>query len=210
MPIIRPGRGWSGAAWITAALVLVTVAASWTRDPASAPAAGRTALRLFTPFAADGGLRPGIVSRRRSGGGCHSGSFVAENSSAHRCFAGNLILDPCYRAPSHSTRARVVFCVDSPWDRSAIRLGVSGRLRTSPRKARGGPPWAVQLVTGRRCVYASGATTVVRGSRLNYFCIGGRYLFGSPDRRRPLWRIREARNRFGAGMRMVAVKLAWR
>jgi hypothetical protein len=210
MQTSRPDRARTSAAAIAGMLVVVGLLLSpWTSDPAPA-AAARTALRLFTPFAADGGLRPGIVAHRRSGGGCHSGSFVSDSPTAHRCFSGNLILDPCYREPHHSTRARVVFCVDSPWDRSAIRLGVSGRLRTSPRKARGGPPWALQLITDRRCVYASGATTVVRGSRLNYFCIGGRYLFGSPDRRRPLWRIREARDRFGAGMRMAGIKVAWR
>jgi hypothetical protein len=86
--------------------------------------------------------------------------------------------------------------------------GVADELfwRGSP----GGPPWAVELANGSRCVFASGASTVVDGRRLNSFCGRNRYLFGSPDTSRSVWRIRMSRDPNGAGMRKAAIRRSWR
>ena len=55
----------------------------------------------------------------------------------------------------------------------------------------------------------------MRGYRLNYACgrfgfASARYLFGSPDKSRRQWRIRQARTPTGRGMRKVAIRVAWR
>jgi hypothetical protein len=71
-------------------------------------------------------------------------------------------------------------------------------------------PWALQLASGARCVWVSGATNRVGSFRLNYFRNQGRYLFGSPDRSRATWRIRQARDFNGRAMRKVAIEVAWR
>ena len=46
---------------------------------------------------------------------------------------------------------------------------------------------------GRRCLFAQGATGVVRGRRLNYDCGGGWWLLGEPNRQRRVWTILTAK-----------------
>jgi hypothetical protein len=179
----------------------------------AAPAAARaaTVVVAYSPFAPTGALAAGLHAAPRFGGTCSTGSFVVSNPAVFRCFAGDTIYDPCYldAAASNAQRA-VVDCVDSPWATNVVRL----RLAAAPDPAfgapAGGPPWALRLASGRRCVFAAGATSVVDGRRLNYVCDSGRVLFGSPDVTTPTWRIRQARTAGGAGMRKVAVAAAWR
>jgi hypothetical protein len=122
----------------------------------------------------------------------------------YRCLKRNLIHDPCYW-DLYSTRERVV-CVAAPWKRKVVVLRSSspGDEYTSKRR-----PWALILTSGRRCRFVTGATTVVHGRRLNYFCTGKRYLFGYPDRRPRFWKVRQARDPQGAGMKKVRVRRAW-
>jgi hypothetical protein len=92
----------------------------------------------------------------------------------------------------------------------AVRL----RLTGPPNPALGGPatapPRALQLASGRRCVFAAGASTAVDGRRLSYICDRDRVRFGSPDSSAPTWRVRRARTAGGAAMRTVAIPVAWR
>jgi hypothetical protein len=52
-------------------------------------------------------------------------------------------------------------------------------------------PWNLELTSGRHCSFATGATTIVDGKRLNYGCNGhgNGVLWGYPDRRSQPWTI---------------------
>ncbi len=50
-------------------------------------------------------------------------------------------------------------------------------------------PTTLILVGGTTCGFATGATGVVGGMRINYGCSDGRWLLGEVDRSSPRWRI---------------------
>lgn len=172
---------------LLAIALLVVIGAS------SAPAAARitTQATIFRPF--NGSGAPSIRVQSRSGY-CFTGSVAANRSDAWRCFIGNLIYDPCFSS------ARVPGVVICP-NRQVIG-GIRIRLtRSLPRRfanrrppSLANQPWNIQLADGRHCVYSSGATNVIQGVRLNYFCPAGtRYgLWGVPNRRVQPWTIRSA------------------
>jgi hypothetical protein len=176
--------------------------------PASAQAA--TLRERYTPFTATGAAKPSLRVTPHFGGNCNSASFIVRGD-VFRCFDGNFIRDPCYHdaATSAQTQRDVVLCVSSPWSRSAVRLRADTLDHSGALKV-GAPPWALELASGVRCVFAEGATNVVGGRRLNYVCTHGRFGFGVPDTSQPTWRIRLARDFNGRGLRKVAIGVAWR
>lgn len=160
-------------------------------------------------FTEAGSLAPQFSAVDEDFGDCPSESFVNGRSDAWRCFVGDHILDPCFETPEAED---VVACVESPWTKRALLVEAELDYNDRYLDARPGS-WALELTNGKRCVFVSGASTVVAGRRLNYFCGKrgrGPYLFGSPDRSKPLWRIRMAKSSTGRGMRRVAVRIAWR
>lgn len=164
----------------------------------------------YSPFAPDGSLRSGLNVVAREGECFFTSLKVA---SAYRCVTGNLLRDPCYADPRVDPAAGspVVVCVGSPWDRTVVRIALSDDLpRPEPSPLSAPPIWAIELESGARCVFISGATNVVRGFRLNYGCTNGGVLFGSPRTATSTWRIRYARNGDGRGMKLVAIRRAWR
>lgn len=50
-------------------------------------------------------------------------------------------------------------------------------------------PWAFELADGEQCSLATGATAVFAGMRINYFCSGGGFILGDPDRTLPVWAV---------------------
>ena len=189
--------------------ILCVIAVLAAVAPCTAHAA--TAVVTYTPFAPTGALATGLTATPRAGGACATGSFVVSSPTVFRCVVGDSIADPCYLdAAASAAGPPVVVCVPAPWATGVVRL----RLVSPPVAAlglpAGGPPWALRLASGRRCVRTTGATSVVRGRRMNYVCDGHRVLFGRPDVSRPTWRIRQARTAGGAAMRTVSVAAAWR
>ena len=71
-------------------------------------------------------------------------------------------------------------------------------------------PWALELAGGARCLFGTGASNIVGGHRLNYVCSHQLFLFGSPRRSSPTWRIRASRSIDGRRMHLVAIRRAWR
>jgi hypothetical protein len=176
----------------------------------AAPANARTVESRYTPFAPGGSLRDGLQAQPAFGGACSTGSFVVGAANVYRCVVASLVHDPCYLDALASNPVRaVVVCVETPWSQNVVRLRVRAPLDGRYGAPPDGPPWALRLESGRRCVFVSGATTVVDGRRLNYAC-GERYLFGSPDRSEPTWRIRQAVTPGGIGVRKVSIATAWR
>ena len=175
---------------LVAAAAIATITAI---TPAQSPAAGRitTKATVFRAFTPDGAPAIPVRSRR---GYCYTGSLTVNRRDAWRCFVGNFIYDPCF---SSANAPGVVICPN---------VQVSGGIRIRLTKAiprrfadRGAPslrnqPWNIQLSNGRHCAFSSGASNVVHGVRLNYFCGSGVNfgLWGFPDRRTQPWTIRSA------------------
>jgi hypothetical protein len=193
------------------ALVAATVAALSCVAPASA--AAPTERLIYSPFATDGSLLQRLKVTTHTGGTCATGSYVVARAGTYRCFDGNIIRDPCFSDARASTAAGepVVACVAAPWSRAVVSLHLADQPQSAFGARPGGPPWALQLASGARCVFGEGATSVAHGLRLNYFCGAKKlYLFGSPRTSRPTWRIHMAHNLKGRGWRLVAIARAWR
>src|SRR5262245_55690728 len=171
--------------------VLVAVVVVTTSVLAAAPGSGESTLAVrsavatkapaptrvlrTSPVDAAGALRPGYRVVHRARGSCFTTSTV--HGRAFRCFRGNLIQDPCWRQPG-----RRVACLLRPWSTRVTVLRLTSTLpRTQP--GRGGRLWGLRVAggVGRRCLFAQGATGVVRGHRLSYDCGGGWWLLGEPN-----------------------------
>ena len=50
-----------------------------------------------------------------------------------------------------------------------------------------GQPWGLRLANGETCAFATGATDVAQGMRMNYECKGNDFVVGFPDRSKSLW-----------------------
>ncbi|HEY1778221.1 MAG TPA: hypothetical protein VGG41_18840 [Solirubrobacteraceae bacterium] len=142
-------------------------------------------LPVFTP---QGTLSARFHVGSRARGYCWTSSLAADAADAYRCMAGNAINDPCFAASAH---ARTVACFIDPWHAVTL-LTLSRPLPRHGPPVRDALPWAIETSNGHRCVFLTGATAPMGGERINYGCVGGSYLIGSPDRRAPLWTIRSA------------------
>jgi hypothetical protein len=92
-------------------------------------------------------------------------------------------------------RPRVV-CLARPWGRHVWTIDLQAPLDP----AGGGPatvPWGVRLAGGQRCLLLQGASDVIDGQRVNYYCSGTLSLLGRPDRHQSRWRIRAVHYRGG-------------
>jgi len=147
------------------------------------------------------------VSRQFKHAQCNFGSEAT--GDAYRCFAGNFVLDPCWVTNVKSS----VDCATSPWSRKVARLHVTkGYDNTGFDQRHPFDPWAVKLVTGKRCVWLQGATGAVHGKRISYSCGGRNYLIGNVHKHPQPWRIQTARStgggHFTAGP-WVKIARAW-
>lgn len=168
-------------------LAILAVMASIVAAPATASAHSRTTVTVFHAFTPDG--TPTVNTRQKSGY-CFSGALTVDRNDAWRCFIGNYIYDPCFSSPQ---AGGVVICPNAQ-----VTGGVTINLtRGLPRKyadhrspSPNAQPWNIQLTNGHHCIFASGATSVVDGKRLNYGCFGLNYaLWGFPRRRTQPWTI---------------------
>jgi hypothetical protein len=188
----------------TAVLALAMVPAlAGTAATAAAPATQRS---VYTPFAADGSLRAGLRAVDPDGE-CFTSSLLVGRAGAFRCITGNRLRDPCFLGPDPSSAA--VICADDPWRQTVVRIRLAAQP-TADAPAGQAPPWALELAGGAQCVLVGGATNVVHGYRLNYYCFHHRFLWGSPRTSSPTWRIRESRSADGRRMQLVEIRRAWR
>ena len=153
------------------------------RLPAPAPAP--TAVRIFNPVNANGGLA--VTATQRTSGSCFTSSIVAARSDAWRCNAGNNLLDPCFTVDQQH-----VFCPSpGPWANSGALVSVPSLPTGQANKDTGtsGQPWAIQLKDGSQCTEISGATNVIDGQRLGYGCSNQLGLYGNVQRSGTVWMI---------------------
>lgn len=183
----RPLRRWFARRWLAPAIGLVAVAGAGGAVAAVLLRTEHTTrLAVFTP---QGELSPRFHVGARARGYCWELSIAANTRGAYRCFAGNLIEDPCFASSPH---ARAVYCFFNPWSRVTV-LRLTRPLPKAPPLQGPVLPWAIVTASGLRCVFMTGATALVGGQRINYGCTNGSYLIGSPETRSPLWTIRSVR-----------------
>jgi hypothetical protein len=158
------------------------------------PAATKTRVVHVSPLTRSGHVRHGLRIVATKPGICLPSSEAVPG--AYRCFSdSNAVLDPCWRTGAHT-----VFCLPAPWARTVTRMHVRGRLGR-PSTGASALPWGLRLRGGARCLLVQGASSVLRGRRINYGCSRTSFLAGQPDRHHRFWRIRRAR--LTAGGRFV-------
>jgi len=185
-----------------------------------ADASTSDAVTVFRAFTATG--KP-ILPTKSVSGYCWTGSLAAPRNDAWRCFVGNGIYDPCF---SSTAAPGVVLCPNYELTSDIqIRLTRPLPLKQADHGTASvhGHPWLIELETftvpnggSPRCEISTGATNVIDGTRLNYFCTGGGAfatmgLWGFPKRQQGTWVIVmapfEAKTIKGA--RLVAVRHMW-
>jgi hypothetical protein len=183
------------------AAILVALGAAATEADAA------TELKRYRAWDTNGDPRVGASTE--SAGDCYIESSKSSRADAWRCIAqGSMLFDPCFENPLFE---REVLCVQTPWAREGVV--VRTRLDESRHGTRpGGRPWALVLANGKRCAFLSGGTSVGPGGhRLNYACgrsPGGGFLYGIPNRQRPTWTIRFAKNLDPGRYRRVKIRVA--
>jgi hypothetical protein len=177
-----------------------------------------TVTSTYTPFGADGWLAPGITIDEVVTGSCGDDGGWRSNVAdrAFRCSTdtnvkgGGNLFDPCYPEARRDDGTATVLCPRSPSFLAILRIEVPVLADTDLTETQR-LPWALMISGGRTCVLSSGATSSVRGKRINYICSGRglRMLVGAPRRGTATWTIPVVRNAKGAGYRWVKIRRAW-
>jgi hypothetical protein len=193
-------------------LLIASVVALWTTrlTGAGEAAAVRTRATLFEPFT-EAGL-PASSPRKTIRGSCWTGSLASSRADAWRCMSGNEIVDPCFS--SNEARGFVLCSASGPWARGLLEIKLTKKLPTSyankTKPSTVGLPWALETTSGWRCELATGATDVLHGKRLNYFCDGTeRGLWGAPARGTQPWHIYAALPTAKSLSSQVKIRSAW-
>jgi len=170
----------------------------------------RTQATVFEPFTAAG--VPVSRPLKTVTGSCWTGSLASARADAWRCMSGNEIIDPCFG--STQARAIVLCSANGPWDRGLLEIKLTKKLPTryanKGKPSTAARPWALQTSAGWKCELATGATDVIAGMRLNYFCEGTkRGLWGSPARGSQPWHIYAALPSARTLSKQVNIRYAW-
>jgi hypothetical protein len=153
--------------------------------------ASKTSVIVFSPWSAST-LRDGFTITQKASGSCWTHSLVSGRGDAWRCFEGSDILDPCFAG---APQALIVACAQSPFSHRLVLLSLKKPLSdsqnaTTRRLEPKGEPWGLRLTNGDTCVFATGATDVVAGERMNYACARDGWIIGAPDRSTAVWTAR--------------------
>jgi hypothetical protein len=148
----------------------------------------KTSVVLFTPWES-GQIRHGYSVASKAKGSCWTNALTTNRPDAWRCMIGNDIYDPCFAGAAHAT---VVACADDPFSKRVVLLNLTkplanGDTAMSQMLQPKGEPWGLRLTNGETCSFATGATDVVQGMRMNYECKGNDFIAGLADRSKPLW-----------------------
>lgn len=172
-----------------------------------------TKIVRFVPDASVGGDRSGK---------CWTGSIASPRPDAWRCMIGNGIFDPCFQSPN----GKFVVCDPNPArGEPGFRLNLTEPLpgpdvqgRSSDLEAGGG--WLIELADGTLCRPSTGASGMVDGKAMRYYCENGKKgeyvsLLDELDSSKPLWTAEKATTVQGPkGPKLIkseriAVKTVW-
>jgi hypothetical protein len=149
----------------------------------------QTSILIFSPWSS-GGLQNGFSVAKKAKGYCWTQSLTRDRPDAWRCFIGNDIYDPCFAGQRRPTVG--VACAEDPFSKRVVLLTLTKPLPhnvnpTTRWLQPKGEPWGLRLANGDTCFFATGATDVAAGMRMNYECNGNGWIVGFPDRTKPLW-----------------------
>jgi hypothetical protein len=186
--------------------VLAILLVAWLALAASAGARS-TAVTRYEPFDELGDVDPSLHLSSRYGN-CWVGSLVSTRADAWRCISGHVIHDPCFSSEDMD----FVVCPTDPWKNRAIRLYLDEALPESygNEPGHGATAWALELFNSRKCYFSSGASDVIGGQRVNYFCSSNYALVGFANKRARVWRIPMVHYPEKGRLRSVAIRTAWR
>jgi hypothetical protein len=169
-------------------LVGVAVALTVPAVGSVAMAATGTSARIYRAFTSSGAPAIRVVNTVR--GRCFSGSSQANRNDAWRCISRNLIYDPCF---SSSKAKGVVLCPEAAWKSSGRKIILTSGLPTKFGNRRapttGGRPWAMQTVSGLRCVSEGMGPFISPKVFGDYACTNGKWLWNQPNRKARPWTI---------------------
>jgi hypothetical protein len=187
--------------------LLAAIALAGTQVAGGAQAKGHTTATVYEAFSYHGVVEPHVTSAT---GTCFTSSDVTRRDDAWRCLVGNALYDPCF---SSQLAFGIVVC-PVPWQDSGTEIHLSKPLpasgsHTIPSLSL--QPWAVETAAGAFCVLSSGASSVVHGKRLNYFCgkNAKQGLWGFPSRKKQPWTILLAPPNAKVLKHRIAVVRAW-
>lgn len=154
---------------------------------AVAATAPKTTAVVYNPWSSTD-LKHGFTVVARVKGSCWTNALTTDRPDAWRCMVGNDIYDPCFAGSSHS----VVACAGDPFNKRVLLVTLTkplphGSDPTTRWLQPKGEPWGVQLTNGEKCSFATGATDVAQGMRMNYECKGNDFIVGFPNRSEPVW-----------------------
>lgn len=143
---------------------------------------------IYRPWTASG-LRSGLTVAQMIKGKCWTNSISTDRPDAFRCMAGNDIWDPCFAG---APKGGEVACVENPFSSKVVVMKLTAALpKSSGPYAKmlepNAQPWALELASGGRCYFATGATGAVNGERMNYECKGNDWIVGFPKRSPGVW-----------------------
>jgi hypothetical protein len=128
-----------------------------------------------TPFSPSG------IRGTAGQGTCWTTSLAAPRTNAWRCSAGNTIYDPCFSTPLQSS---YVICDANPakGQTSGLKVMLTQPLpsATLPSSSEN-QAWLLRLSNGAICSFATGATFLVHGVRVDYGCSDGSVVIGMPQ-----------------------------
>jgi hypothetical protein len=169
---VRNSMRVQGVLSLAGCALLTAITACGSGSPAAASQrteSQRTETVYVSPVTASGVATAGYRTTNHAGGAnCEPGSEAI--GQAYRCFAGNLVYDPCW---AEKAAAPTVLCMPAPWSRTDARLTVSSALTAIPSEGGIDEPWGVQLRDGQRCALVQGAHNVFGGRPLDYYCSPG-------------------------------------
>jgi hypothetical protein len=190
----------------------------------------QTEVRFVQPFDLEGNLQAPFKADEAKtfrGGSCRYGS-PSSDPDAMRCFAGDLVLDPCWEGLGER-----VACPSNPWDKTVwllLKPVIEPRETPSPFPSSGPPStssagwnsstaWALELLDPfhpketLRCLMLTGAGDWIAGNRVNWSCSNGSpkgYAVGDVNKRpdKP-WTVLYMATGTSEG-RDATVKTVWR
>ncbi|HCU05571.1 MAG TPA: hypothetical protein DIC51_04680 [Coxiellaceae bacterium] len=119
-------------------------------------------------------------------------SAASQRADVKRCFSAtnSTVYDPCFNYLQGQ-----LICLNSPWDQNAtvvqLNQPMPNNAPATTTVVKTINPWAMELKSGERCVALTGATTGVKGERINYGCTPTVSLLGNPYRlKQNVWAIK--------------------